>query len=163
MWGLAVALLGSWWRQNAKKNWVGHPEFEPRNRKPDKSAPVAPCECRAEQGAPMCGIFRRTRPSSHFTCGGVATRAPAPSTTGEQGGRSTPPPTPDPPAHRQRTMTRRPARPARWRSESRRGTCAARRTQKSREETHAARPTSAHRRADRRHERERGTQTPTRA
>ena len=54
-----------------QKSWVGHPEFEPQNRKPDKSAPVTPFECRAEHGAPMCGILRRTRPSSHFTCGGV--------------------------------------------------------------------------------------------
>ena len=60
-----------------QKNWVGHPEFEPQNRKPDKSAPVAPCECRAEHGAPMCGVLRRTRPSSHFTCGGVGTQSPA--------------------------------------------------------------------------------------
>ena len=27
-----------------------------------------PCECRAEHGAPGCGVFRRTRPSSNFTC-----------------------------------------------------------------------------------------------
>ena len=54
-----------------QKSWVGHPEFEPQNRKPGKSAPVTPCEYRAEHGAPMCRILRRTRPSSHFTSGGV--------------------------------------------------------------------------------------------
>ena len=54
-----------------QKSWVWHPEFEPQNRKPGKSAPVTPCECRAEHGAPICRILRRTRPSSHFTCGGV--------------------------------------------------------------------------------------------
>ena len=54
-----------------RKSWVGHPEFEPQNRKSDKSAPVTPCECRAEHGAPMCGILRCTRPSSHFTCRGA--------------------------------------------------------------------------------------------
>ena len=53
------------------KSWVGHPEFEPQNRKPDKSAPVTPFEYRAKHAAPICGILRRTRPSSHFTCGGV--------------------------------------------------------------------------------------------
>ena len=55
-----------------QKNWVWHPEFEPQNQKPGKSAPVTPCECRAEHGALICGVLRRTRPSSHFTCGGVA-------------------------------------------------------------------------------------------
>ena len=35
-----------------QKSWVWHPEFEPQNRKPGKSAPVTPCECRAEHGAP---------------------------------------------------------------------------------------------------------------
>ena len=54
-----------------QKSWVWHPEFEPQNRKPGKSAPVTPCECRAEHGAPICRILRRTRPSSDFTSGGV--------------------------------------------------------------------------------------------
>ena len=54
-----------------QKSWVWHPEFEPQNRKPGKSAPVTPCECRAEHGAPICRILRITRTSSHFTCGGV--------------------------------------------------------------------------------------------
>ena len=54
-----------------QKSWVWHPEFEPQNRKPGKSAPVTPCECRAEHGAPICRILRRTRPSSGFTSGGV--------------------------------------------------------------------------------------------
>ena len=54
-----------------QKSWVWHPEFEPQNQKPGKSAPVTPCECRAEQGAPSYRILRRTRPSSYFTSGGV--------------------------------------------------------------------------------------------
>ena len=54
-----------------KKKWVWHPEFKPQNRKPGKSAPVTPCECQAEHGGPMFRILRRTRPSSHFTSGGV--------------------------------------------------------------------------------------------
>ena len=57
-----------------QKSWVGHPEFEPQIRKPDKSAPVTPCECRADHGAPICGLLRRLRPSSNFTCGGVIWR-----------------------------------------------------------------------------------------
>ena len=56
-----------------QKSWAWHPEFEPQNRKPGQSVPVTPFECRAEHGAPICGILRRTRPSSHFTCGGVST------------------------------------------------------------------------------------------
>ena len=59
---------------HCKKKWVWHPEFEPQNRKPGKSAPVTPCECRAEHAPPICGILRRTRPSSNFTCGGVQWR-----------------------------------------------------------------------------------------
>ena len=68
------ASRGGWLSRLAakrQKSWVWHPEFEPQNRKPSKSAPVTPCECQAEHGAPICGILRRTRPSSHFTCGGV--------------------------------------------------------------------------------------------
>ena len=61
-----------WW-QNAKKT-AWHPEFEAKNRDPDKSAPVAPCECRAEHGAPSCRILPRTWPSSHFACAGVKPR-----------------------------------------------------------------------------------------
>ena len=44
-----------------QKSWVWHPDFEPQNRKPGKSAPVAPCECRAEHGAPICRVYCATR------------------------------------------------------------------------------------------------------
>ena len=66
--------LSRFWRQNAKKKRVWHLEFEPQNRKPDECAPVTLCECRAEHGGAICGILHRTRPSSHFTSGGVRAR-----------------------------------------------------------------------------------------
>ena len=64
------ASRGGWLSRLAakrQKSWIWHPEFEPQNRKPCKSAPVTPFECRAEHGAPICRILRRTRPSSYFT------------------------------------------------------------------------------------------------
>ena len=71
-----------------QKSWVWLPEFDPQNRKPGKSAPVTPCEYRAEHGAPICRILRRTRPSSHFTSGGVLRLR---TSTTRSGWRRTPP------------------------------------------------------------------------
>ena len=58
------------WRQNAPKSRVWHLESEAKNRKPEKSTPVAPCKCRSEHGAEKAPVPARMRPSSHFTCGG---------------------------------------------------------------------------------------------
>ena len=59
------------WRQNAPKSWIWHLESEAKNRKSDKSAPVAPCKCRSEHGAAKALVPARTRPSSSFTSAGV--------------------------------------------------------------------------------------------
>ena len=58
-----------------QKSWVGHPEFEPQNQKPDKSAPVTPCECRAEHGpryAGYCAAHGRARNLLAGMCAGGA-------------------------------------------------------------------------------------------
>ena len=59
------------WRQNAPASWIWHLESEAKNRKSDKSAPVAPCKCRSEHGAAKALVPARTRPSSGFTSAGV--------------------------------------------------------------------------------------------
>ena len=65
--GLAVALGG----KTPPKSWIWHLESEAKNRKSDKSAPVAPCKCRSEHGAAKALVPARTRPSSDFTSAGV--------------------------------------------------------------------------------------------
>ena len=53
------------------KSWIWHLESEAKNRKSDKSAPVAPCKCRSEHEAAKALVPARTRPSSSFTSAGV--------------------------------------------------------------------------------------------
>ena len=59
--GLAVALGGK-----IPKSRVWHPEFEAKNRKPDKGAPVSPYKCRSDHGPRKASVPARTWPSSRI-------------------------------------------------------------------------------------------------